>query len=554
MALTVSDIEISSLTALDPADVEQILEQTISRVQTAHPTVDLKRGVFRDVLVYIQSQIETAIRTNLERYQSARSLQKVQEDPSLADDTVVDEILSNWNVTRQSGTKATGSVTIELSLNRSVVVPINFAFEANGNRYLTTDTFTARTLADQVVVPTDRILTQLDNGNYAFVVDVEAEEIGSSYKLNSGDLLVPDKSLANYVTSYATTAFSDGTNTETNEQLLETLQFGIASKSLSNRTTMMSWLRNQADFASATNQSIVGYGDPEMLRDQHTVFPISFGGRLDWYVRGQQSLLRTAYAFTAICISKSGANTSRWQFTLDKSVFPGFFEVTKIRPKNSSSLNSGFEIISDTRQADLEDEGWQPDIINTAEAAYTAFQTVTIVFEDTVMDVTGVAVGDTAEYICEITGMPLVREIQDVVSSRDIRHYGADVVIKAPVPCFVEISLTINKKAGDATPDVDAIKNAIVDVVNQVDFIGRLDGSRIVEKVHGFINNAMSVTDLDLFGRVRYPDGTVQYLRDPDSLVIPDKPGQMVTAKTVQFFAEITGVSVTVESSIPTAK
>ena len=126
-------------------------------------------------------------------------------------------------------------------------------------------------------------------------------------------------------------------------------------------------------------------------------------------------------------------------------------------------------------------------------------------------------------------------------------------MIKAPVPCFTQITLTINKSSGDPDPDVNAIKAAIVEEVNQTGFIGRLDGSHIVDLVHNFITNDISVTALDMFGRVRRPDGSIQYLRDSDSLVIPEQPDKMVTAKTVQFFSEVSDISINVQSVIPTA-
>jgi hypothetical protein len=84
-------------------------------------------------------------------------------------------------------------------------------------------------------------------------------------------------------------------------------------------------------------------------------------------------------------------------------------------------------------------------------------------------------------------------------------------------------------------------------------FIGRLDGSHLVDLVHNFIIDDVSVTDLDLFGRVRRPDGSIQYLRDADSLAIPEQPDKMVTAKTVQFFTEVSRISINVQSVIPTA-
>jgi hypothetical protein len=552
MTLTIADFEVPSLSELDSAEVDQVLDRLAAQLQELNPALDLKRGVFRDTVAYYHAVLETAIRTNLERYQSARSLQQIEADPTLADDTVVNEVLSNWGVTRNSGTKAAGSVTIELSAARSITVPQGSVFEANGLQYRATATFIARINAGQVVTENDRQVVALSNGNWAFTIDVEAAEVGLDYKLNAGDLIVPNSSLVSYVTSYATSTFTDGTNTETNAELLNELQLGISAKTLSNRTNMRAWLRSVVAFEGVTNQSIVGYGDPEMLRDQHTIFPISFGGRVDWYVRGQSALQRSTFQISATLMSIEDSS-STWQFSISRDMFPGFYEVSRIRRVADSALNSGFEITADVRGNDLTADGFLPDIQTVAEGAYTAFQTATIQFADTVTDTSLLNPGDTAEYVCEVTGVPLIAELQSEVSSRDIRSYAADALIKAPVPCFVQLTLTINKTAGDPSPNLDGIKAALVDAVNKVGFIGRLDGSLLTDIVHNFITDDTSVTDLDIFGRVRRPDGSIQYVRATDSLVIPDQPARMVTAKTVQFFTEVSSISINVQSVIPTA-
>jgi hypothetical protein len=552
MTLTVSDFELSDLLTLSEADVQQVLAQVSTQLQELHPELQINRGVFRSTLVMLHAVLETAIRTNLERYQSARSLQQIQADPSLADAGVVDEVLSNWGVTRKIGTKATGSVTIELNAARSVVIPQGFGFEANGKSYVAIATFTARTTAAQVSTANDRLLLQLSNGNWAFVVDVEASDSGSEWKLNANELIVPSRSLVNYVTSYATSTFSDGTNTETNEVLLNELQLGIAAKTISNRTNMRAWLRALPEFAGVSNQSIIGYGDSELPRAEHTIFPIRFPGKVDWYVRTQPSVQRLTTAVTATLISISGTKGT-WQFSLGKNAAPGFYEVGRIRRAADPGLNSGFGVTEDIRAVDLTGSGFIPDIENVAEGAYTAFQTATIRFVDSLTNASQLAIGSTAAYSCEIVGLPLISTLQALVSDRDTRSYGADALIKAPVPCFVQVTLTINKSAGDPDPDVNSIKNAVADVINQTDFTGRLDGSRVIDAVHNYLTDDLSVTNLDLFGRIRHPGGSVEYLRGPDSLIVKDQPDAMVTAKTVQFFAEAANITVNVATTIPTA-
>jgi hypothetical protein len=553
MALSFSSADLSSLTSLNSADVQQLLERLATQLQELNPSLDLKRGVFKDTVAYYHAVLEASMRTSLRRYQSARSLQQIQLDPTLADDTVVDEVLSNWGITRRVGTKAIGSITIELSQARSINIPINFPFESNSKRYLATKTFTSRPITSQISLDTDRLLQLLSNGNWAFTVEVEAEDSGASYRLNAGDSITPIRSITNYVASYVTSNFMGGVGAETNTELLQELQLGIAAKTLSNRTNMRSFLRSVPEFDSVTNQSIIGYGDAEMLRDRHTVFPVSYGGRVDWYIRGQLPLQRTRLQVTAVCVEVA-ATASTWQFSLGKNDVPGFYEVTKIKNVIAAGLNSGFEPISDIRSNDLTESGFLPDIATVAEGAYSAFQATVIRFVDTYTSITELAIGQKAQYFCDVTGTPFIRQIQELVGSRDVRSYAADALVKAPVPCFVEVTLTINKTAGDIAPSTALIKSAVVDVVNSTDFIGRLDGSRIIEAVHGFLQNSLSVTNLDLFGRIRNPDGTMQYLRGSDSLIIPDQPAKMVTAKTVQFFTEISKVSVNIVSTIYTAK
>ena len=553
MALSFSNSDLASLTTLNAADVQQLLDRIVTQLQELNPSLDLKRGVFKDTVAYYHAVLEASIRTSLRRYQSARSLQQIQANPTIADNEVVNDVLSNWGITRKIGTKAIGAITIELSQARSVVIPLNFVFEASGRRYLTTKTFTSRSVESQVSSDADRLMQPLSNGNYAFTIEVEAEDVGPAYKLSAGNIIVPNRTIVNYVTSYANSTFTDGIGTETNEELLQQLQLGIAAKTLSNRTNMRSFLRSIPAFDSITNQSIVGYGDAEMLRDRHTVFPVSYGGRVDWYIRGQVPLQRTRLLVTAVCVEVTATN-STWQFALTKNDIPGFYEVNKIRRIADEGLNSGFEPSSDVRSNDLTESGFLPDIATVTEGAYSAFQAAVIRFVDTATPIAGLGIGQTAQYFCDVTGTPFIREIQELLGSRDVRSYAADVLVKAPIPCFVEVTLTINKAAGDVSPPIAAVQTAVVDIINNTDFIGRLDGSRIIEAVHGFLQDNLSVTNLDLFGRIRNPDGTMQYLRDSDSLIIPDQPAKMVTAKTVQFFTEISKVTVNIASTIYVAK
>jgi hypothetical protein len=56
--------------------------------------------------------------------------------------------------------------------------------------------------------------------------------------------------------------------------------------------------------------------------------------------------------------------------------------------------------------------------------------------------------------------MPLIAELQDFLSSRDVRARAADVLVRAAVPCFTKISFQVRKKANDPDPNFSAIRPA----------------------------------------------------------------------------------------------
>lgn len=545
--------ELSSLSQLDATKVATLLTQLTEEVQEDNADLDVKRGVFHDTVLYFHAVLESAIRDNLDRYQTGRSLRQIELDPSVADADTVNDILSNWGITRKEGTQAKGTVVIVVSESTSVTISSGATFEANGVVFSADNSFTSTTNTASTT-ENDRFMTELSDGNYMFTIFVTSNTVGAVGKLKTDTVIVPNNPISNYVTSYAASDFLDGTNTETNTELVQQLQDGISAKALSNRVNMRGLLRSLPQFSSVTNQSIVGYGDPEMLRDQHSIFPLSYGGRVDWYIRGQTDLNVVGLVKEATLMNiDTSIDRGTWQFTILKDDAPGFYEISSILPFGTTPVGAEtFSIASEIRAVDLTGTGLIPDIKVQQEGAFTSYQTTTIQFVDSETSTLELTVGDKKNYSVNVTGSGHTKELQDYFGSRDARCFGSDILVKSPVPCFVQVSLTVNKSSGDADPDIDEMKNAIAGVVNGTGFIGRLDGSRILEVANAYIQNNVSITQLDLIGRIFTPDYTNVWLRSSDSLVIPSTAGDMVSAKTVQFFIEVKDISVNMQTSIPT--
>lgn len=564
-------IIIEELSTLDPDAIKQNLDEIIVRLQELNPTLDLRRGVLRDLMAGNHAVLSTAEQEELNRYLSARSLQQIEADPTLADEGVVDDILSNFLVTRQAGEQATGEVTLVQSSDNSVTISSGAIFEAEGKQFTSDEVFTAKAESEQINSPNDRLFTPLGDGNFSFTIFVTALEEGEESILTKDTAVVPSSPPPDFVRAFATNDFLDGRNIETNTELLLRLQEGVACNAPSNRTNMKGMLRdiNDEQFVGVIHSSIVGFGDEEMLRDQHTIFPMSFGARADWYIRTQERLFRLAVRKTATLIEittrgavsggcgpadpDSSDPVTVWQFALGKDEAPGFYEVRKIQLPDSVNVLGGFEIIADVRSNDLTGDGFIPDIETVPEGAYSRYQTTVIQFIDDSTPVGSLAVGATAEYDIEVAMMPDIDDIQDTMIERSPRSYGSDVLIKAPVPVFMRLSFTIFRQSNLPDPDVEAIKDALAKEVNTVPFIGRLYAAQLHDIVHGFLSDTTSLSRIDMFGRIRYPDGRRVFVRDTEMLAIDGPAEDMVSPETIQFFLDPEDVAVTISAEIPVA-
>lgn len=543
MAITVQD-----LSTLDVDKVQQTVELISSMMQESDATLDLKRGVLHDLLLYWSGILAAANQENIDLVRRSNSLQAISEDPSLADDDVVDRVLSNFRVTRKEGENAIGSVTVVVDSLEAVTIPAGADFEANGKTFQTTTPWTAVTASENVTSDNDRVLTSRGDGTYFFVIEVEATEEGVDGLIKKDTLLVPQFSILNYVKSYAASDFIDGTDTETNDELLLRLQEGLAAKTLSNRVNMTSLVREE--LPTLINMSVIGYGDEEMLRDQHSIFPVSYGGRCDVYVRTQLEPQLLGVTMEATLISTDADNRGTWQFSLGRDDAPGFYDVTTIKPLDADEAFGSFTIVQELRTLNTTNIATEltPDILGAEEGAYTRYQAATFQFYDSETDTTDLTVGDTAEYSVTIRVMNDVATIQSLLGNRATRNYAGDVLVKAAVPCFVSLAFTLQGKPGAPLPDADAIKAALTDYVNNTGFVGRLHASALSDIIHNFLSANVAISAIDMFGQIRRPDGTIKPLRSTEVLRIPDEADRMVTARTTVFILNAVDIAVSAET------
>lgn len=544
-------LEITSFDELDPAKVEAMIATMSQLMSEKHPEVELTRGVFHDLVLYFNGLLNAAVKENIDRVLQSNSLLKITENPAIADTAVVDNVLSNFNVTRTNGAAAAGAATVIFGLPvRTTIVPTaRFSVATSTTTFTPTAGFTILPPGSVATAENERVMTTVGDGTYAATINLVANTIGVAGNIRRDEELVPNIGLNNVVTVYAAADFIGGKDPETNENYLKRLRSGLAAKTIGGRESYSASILNQPEFANTVALSVIGFGDQEQQRDQHGIMPMSGGGKVDIYAQTNAYAQDREHLLTATYVGPGAAGTI-WQLVFGRDIAPGFYEVVRIAPPKDQT-STGYAITQDTRNADLTSLDFMPDVLYTKEVAYTRYQTAVIRFEDTDTLPASSLVPGTSKKLYAVTtrSMPFIQEMQDFISSRDNRPRGADVLVKAAVPCFTKISFDVRKLAAAADPDVAAIKQAVVDTVAAVGFSGQLHASLISSAAHKYLAPGQALGPIDMFGRIRRPDGSNIYVRDNTILTIPHQPDNLATGRTTAFLTSPADVAVSVTTA-----
>lgn len=550
-------LPVPTFASLDQAAVDQAQQYLFELLAEQFPQVDLSRGVVHDIVLHLGAIVTALLQTLATQINDSSSLLAISQDPALADPALVDQVLSNYRLTRLTGAPASGQVSVLLNAAVPVVVPAGAAFGAGTETFITAQAYAVRTSLASVTDPSDLVLTRV-GANFAFAVPVADANVGAAGMVRSGAAMTPTFTIPNFVGACAAGDFTGGYDPETNTALVARLLQGVAAQTFSNRANVDALVHQNPGFTRVFQLSTIGAGDPEMLRDRHGLFPVSGFGRADVYARTALLPVTVVLQKTATLVAVTAAG-GVWQFSLASADAPGFYEVAAIKLPGDAPTLAGFSLVSDIRQVDRSGTGWQPDLApppapggTALEAVYSPFQTATIQFLDTNTPTLGLTVGAaTAPYTVAVAAMPQLADLQAFLAGRGVRPYGGDVLVKAPVPCTLRVAFTLIVPPLSAPPDTAAMAQAIASYVNNAGFLGQIYASALVGAIGGLLPAGAVVGLVDMLGRLRAPDGTVYTLRDPLGVMIavPDLPAVMVSPRTTCFILDPADVLISVAAA-----
>lgn len=536
-----------ALTELDPDAVAAALTEVATTVGESEPNLDLRPGPLADLVVYWNAVLGTRVRQYVEDSLAARSLLRIAQDPSLADADAVDDLLGNYRLERLPGSTASGTVTVVLSDDTTVVIASGSVWRSRGRVYRSPTVVVAKAEAEAILADTDRLIRPLGGGRYGFDLTLVAEAEGDAYNLKKGVPLAPDAVPPNFVSAAVATDFVGGKAEETSAELIGRLDEGLAARTPANRTTTAALLRADPTLGGYTALSVIGQSDVEMTRDRYAAWPMSMGGAVDWRLRTSVETVRTATTASATLVALNGDGTGTWQVALPRTVSPGAYEAALVRAADADPADGSLDVVQTIRGVDVSGVTPPPRYSSAEELAFGPYQTLTVRFTAPVASTN--VVGDAADFVVETVGLPGLAYAQETYASGDYAHPGLDLVVLAPVPCFVTASLTLIRPTGLDDPDLAAVRQAVADVVNDADFGEAVYAAAVYAAVLNGLPGGFGAGGLQMTGRIVARTGEVSYVQSGDRLEAPYRPEVGVTSRVLQFFCSPDDVTVSVASA-----
>jgi hypothetical protein len=273
-----------SIIEQDRIDAENFLEQFLT---DSVPNADFRKGgALRDFAVGALASIFAYMKKEVDYVKARQSLLLLGTLTGSDVDSAVDEILSNWFISRLDGTYARGMVTLYFTqvTSTGASVPYNAKFTQSTGLVFNVDSVSDINIAAADMLPvydTSGIAVA-----YAAQIPLIADQIGSAYNIPAGAF--SDFSRFNFYLSRVENAqaFAGGGDKEATADMLTRAETAISTRNMISARSIDVVLKNE--FPEINNLVTVGYGDPEMLRDlveeESTRTRIHSGGHADVYL------------------------------------------------------------------------------------------------------------------------------------------------------------------------------------------------------------------------------------------------------------------------------
>ncbi len=532
--------------------------------------VDLSPGsVLNELLIKLSAALHQQLQTTIAASTPVASVKAALDATADTYSEAIEQVASNYNVTRDLGSQVIGTVKLQVEASRVYYLGNSFQLvhPGSGAVYTTSKSYRVDPSATEDL-PNDGILRLYKEGSrWYFLLPVQSVDTASSVSVPHNSALVlndANTTLPGYVDGSARAFgnFSGGRAKETDRQLISRFQSGLSARGLLSPQSMQSVLPEvfPSLFTQSSDRkavlSVVGATDPELNRGRNTVFGITQFGLADVYVRTAKSIRVETFNVTAkyqLYTPPVGEAYNTWVIVLDETVsgFPTwFYDVVGIKYADSSgtvqtTAAATVEFSAPSRTANSLSGG---NVITEADAArFSKYQVCTITTSLPNATTSPPVAGTTLHEVqLTVSYMPGIGEIQDFFLQSAQRILTADYLVKAVIPCSLSVNLLLDR-GNVSTPDATTkqqIREAICSYINGLPFGEEVAISRLIDICHNFNIRRVDLP-VTLNGTILVPTAgkTHKYvpLSSTDVLTIPHSPVHQnygVSAKTTMFFID----------------
>lgn len=524
--------------------MSETIDQTVTRLQTFitenYPQADVAPGsVLNELLLKLAASVQNSLYNDITAVGQQNTFSEVEAATTDTYSSAMDEVASNYGITRIEGTYSTGTIKVNVSESRTYFIPSGTIFlqpliEAN---YVTTQDWTVA----PVPASGQLQLYQDTSGLYYFLLPLQSQTTGSQYQVSSGSpfQLVSTNNLVGFVQAVAYGSFTSGTSQETDKEMLARLRTGLNTTSLISPAAIQAKL--QADIPNFQTVSVIGAGDPELLRATRGMFGFFALGMADVYVR-------TSLGVENVSITKTGTKIAagQWQIDLGVDDYPGFYKILTVLPATTTEVGT-LSIVSQTYSYAVPITGRVNSVSTATDARFSVYQTCQLVVS--YIEAPEVAVGSTASFIVTVSYQPHLQTIQDMFLTDASRIACADYLVKAILPCFVSVNLKVMRNQPTDTIDTAGMAQDIFNYINSIPMGSQLFSSKIVDICHNYNIKQVSLP-IQLTGAILANDGTTVSISDTNSLTIPTDVSLGISQNTTMFFVDYYGTNQTASINI----
>jgi len=248
----------SVISGMQPDQQDIVEAELLTRqiLEANYPDLDLREGTgIRDLLVRPSAFILALCKKGVEYYFSQNTQNKVDNSTPTE---IVDDILSNLFLTRNTGTYAVISARLYFARQKSVSLNTNVSFSTDGNLLFFP--------SSAVSYPSTAM--QYDSFQNEWFIDVEltAASKGVAYNISSGSLLYFTNFDPYFLHGEINFLSSVSTEPETNLQFIARAQYSISTRNLINKPSILNRLTSDLNFLNRIK--VIGAGEAEIYRDQ----------------------------------------------------------------------------------------------------------------------------------------------------------------------------------------------------------------------------------------------------------------------------------------------